>query len=145
MSPDDTSGNDTARNAEARREARPLSPHLGVYRWQITSTLSIAHRLTGAGLCLGLAVLGLWLLAAGLGEGPYRIAEAVLLSWFGLFACFAFTLAFYYHLCNGVRHLFWDAGRGFELAALARSGWVVLGLSLLLTLATWGFALARHI
>lgn len=113
---------------------RPLSPHLQVYAWQITNTLSILHRATGLVLSLGALVLAWWLMAVAGGEQAYADARAVLGSvWFKpLLVLFAFC--FFYHLANGIRHLVWDFGAGFERAQIRRSGWSVVAVSVLLTL-----------
>ena len=103
--------------------ARPLSPHLQVYRWQIGNTLSILHRLTGVFLSLGLVALSYWLIALAGGERSYATATHLFTSTLGLLAIFGWTFAFMYHLLNGVRHLFWDAGYGFERTARHASGW----------------------
>ncbi len=120
---------------------RPLSPHLQVYRPQLTSTLSIFHRITGVALFAGMALLVTWLLAAGAGPGPFAVVQGLLGSWLGMVVLLGFSFALFYHLCNGVRHLFWDAGRGFELPQVYASGWAVVVVSVLLTGAAWAFGL----
>lgn len=116
---------------------RPLSPHLQVYRWQITMVLSIAHR--GSGLLLALASLLLvgWLLAAASGPDAHAAMLAFLQSWPVRIALAFVSLAFFYHLCNGIRHLCWDAGWGFEIAQLQRSGWAAVVATAVLTAAFW--------
>ena len=89
---------------------RPLSPHLQVYRPQLTSILSIFHRITGVALGAGMALLVTWLLAAGAGPGPFAVAQGLLGSWLGMAVLLGFSFALFFHLCNGVRHLVWDAG-----------------------------------
>ena len=120
---------------------RPLSPHLQVYRPQLTMILSIFHRITGVALFAGLALLVYWLLAAGAGPGPFAVAQGLLGSWLGMVVLLGFSFALFYHLCNGVRHLVWDAGWGFELAQVYASGWAVVVVSILLTGAAWAFGL----
>ena len=120
---------------------RPLSPHLQVYRPQLTSTLSIFHRITGVALFAGMALLVTWLLAAGAGPGPFAVAQGFLGSWLGMVVLLGFSFALFYHLCNGVRHLVWDAGWGFELPQVYASGWAVVVVSVLLTGAAWAFGL----
>ncbi len=116
---------------------RPLSPHLQVYRPQLTSVLSISHRATGVVNALALAALVWWLAAAASGPDAYATATGVFTSWFGrLFAVVA-TYAFIYHLCNGIRHLAWDTGRNFRIPEIYRSGWIVVGASVLLTVVLW--------
>ena len=116
---------------------RPLSPHLQVYRPQLTSMLSILHRITGIALGVGTLVLVYWLVALSLGPGAYASAEAVIGSFLGRLLIFGWSLALFYHLCNGIRHLFWDAGYGFELENAYRSGWAVIAASLALTVLAW--------
>ena len=125
----------------ANRE-RPLSPHLQVYRWQITMTMSILHRATGVGLVAGAFGLAWWLMAAAVGGGQYATAAACLASPFGKFLLFGFSLALVYHLLNGLRHLLWDIGWGFDIPDVYRSGWTVAVLTLALTAAIWWVALA---
>ena len=116
---------------------RPLSPHLQVYRPQLTSSLSILHRITGVGLALGTLLLVYWLAAAAGGPESFESAQGFFGSFFGQLILFAWSIALFYHLCNGIRHLFWDAGLGFELPEVYRSGWVVVGATGVLTLLTW--------
>jgi succinate dehydrogenase / fumarate reductase cytochrome b subunit len=120
---------------------RPLSPHLQVYRPQLTSVLSIFHRITGGALFAGMALLATWLLAAGAGPGPFAVVQGLLASWFGMLVLLGFSFALFYHLCNGIRHLVWDAGWGFELPQVYASGWAVVVMSALLTGAAWAFGL----
>ncbi len=116
--------------------ARPLSPFLH-YRWQYTNTLSILHRVTGVLLSLGFLLLVYWLAAAA--AGPLRYAEALdLLDSMPLkFVLFGAVFSFCYHLLNGVRHLFFDMGHGFELATARRSGWAVAVGAVVLGLIAW--------
>lgn len=116
---------------------RPLSPHLGVYRWQISNTLSILHRMTGVVLSLGALALTGWLVSLAAGPDAYLGVVDVLGSPPGVLLLFGWTFCFFYHLCNGIRHLFWDAGHGFELRQARRSGLVVVAASIALTLALW--------
>jgi succinate dehydrogenase cytochrome b subunit len=115
---------------------RPLSPFMipGYYRLQLTSALSFAHRATGVALAVGAVLLVWWLLAASAGPGPYAVAQAFLGSWLGVLLLIGWTFAFFYHLCNGIRHLVWDSGHGFELGSAYASGWTVLGASAALSL-----------
>ena len=124
----------------ATRE-RPLSPHLQVYRWQITMTMSILHRTTGVILTVGAFAFAWWLLALAAGGDAYDTAAACLASPLGMFALFGFTLSLVYHLLNGIRHLFWDMGWGFEIPEFYRSGWAVAVLTVLFTAAIWFFAM----
>jgi succinate dehydrogenase / fumarate reductase cytochrome b subunit len=122
---------------------RPLSPHLGVYRWQISNSLSILHRATGVMLALGGAALALWLVAIAAGPDAYL----ALLAWFGsplgLLLLAGWSFCFFYHRANGIRHLFWDAGLGFELPRARATGVAVVVASLLLTVAFWVLAYGR--
>ena len=116
---------------------RPLSPHLQIYRWQIGNTLSILHRLTGIALSLGLIALVYWLVALAGGEDSYGSAARVFSSVLGRVALMGFTFAFCYHLLNGVRHLFWDMGKGFERTQRHVSGWLAVGGAAVLTVIIW--------
>jgi succinate dehydrogenase / fumarate reductase cytochrome b subunit len=116
---------------------RPLSPHLQIYRPQLTSVLSILHRFTGLGLVLGAALLVAWLIAAAHGAAAFDVAQAIAGAWYGRALLFLWAFALFFHLCNGIRHLAWDAGLGFELKHVYLSGWTVVILSLLLTLGSF--------
>ena len=122
-------------------ENRPLSPHLQIYKPQITSTLSILHRFTGVALSVGALLLVWWLIAAAAGPDAYAGVESFIGSWLGYIVMIGWSFSLFYHLCNGIRHLFWDAGRGFEITTVERSGWVVIIASLSLTAAAWIVAL----
>jgi succinate dehydrogenase / fumarate reductase cytochrome b subunit len=122
---------------------RPISPHW-IYRWQIGNTLSILHRLTGAALAVGLIALCYWLVSLAGGPQSYATAVAAFASPVGVLALMGWTFAFWYHLLNGVRHLFWDAGRGFERTQRHASGWFAVVGSLGLTFSLWVWAW-RHI
>lgn len=116
---------------------RPLSPHLQVYRLPLTAKMSITHRMTGVILMGGMLLLAGWLIAAMLGEEYYAHAMALAVSPFGQIVLFGWAAAFYYHLCNGIRHLFWDMGFLFKLSAANAANWVVLLATALLTAGTW--------
>ena len=120
---------------------RPLSPHLQVYRWQITSVLSILHRMTGVALAVGALVLAYWLSAASYGAQSFAQAQGILGSWLGLLLLIGWSFAFWYHLCNGIRHLAWDIGWGFDLKQVYATGWTVVAASFALTAVTWFVAL----
>ena len=121
---------------------RPLSPHLQIYRPQLTSMLSIAHRGAGIALGVGAAFFAWWLLAAASGPDAYGIAQAFFGSVVGIVVLAGFTFALFYHLCNGIRHLFWDAGMGLELDQAYRSGWTVIAAAIVLTAGAWVWACA---
>ena len=116
---------------------RPLSPHIGVYRWRITTTLSILHRATGVALSLSALLLAGWLLAAASGADAYQAVTGFIGSPLGLAILLGGSYAFFFHLANGIRHLFWDAGYGFELENVYRSGYAVLAATALLTVIAW--------
>jgi succinate dehydrogenase cytochrome b subunit len=122
---------------------RPLSPHLQIYKPQMTSMLSITHRLTGVALAFGTLLLAWWLIAAAAGPEAFATVQGFIGSWFGQLVLFGWTLALFYHLCNGIRHLFWDIGRGFELETARASGWAAIGATLVLTLVAWVWGYAR--
>ena len=124
--------------------ARPTSPHVMIYRWQIANTLSILHRITGAALAVGLLALSYWLLAIAGGPESYAGASRLFSSPVGMFFLVGWSFAFYFHLLNGVRHLFWDAGRGFEKTQRHASGWFAVIGALVLTAGTWGWMWGHH-
>ncbi|MGC9269540.1 succinate dehydrogenase, cytochrome b556 subunit [Acidiphilium sp.] len=125
------------RNTAGKLVQRPLSPHLQVYKPQISSALSIFHRLTGVALALGAMLLSLWLAAAATSPGAFADAQALLDSIIGMIVLFGFTLALFYHFCNGIRHLLWDAGYGFDLPTMHRTGYAVMIASVGLTVVFW--------
>lgn len=116
---------------------RPLSPHLQIYRPQMTSVLSILHRLTGVALAIGTLVLVWWLMAAATGEAAYDTFSSYAHSILGRLFLFGWTLALSYHMFNGIRHLFWDTGRLFEIKNAFTAGRLVLALAVITTLAIW--------
>lgn len=121
---------------------RPLSPFM-MYRWQYTNTLSILHRVTGCALSLGLLLFVYWLVAAASGPEEYAYAQHVVFAHpITRVELVGFTFAFFYHLMNGVRHLVWDAGHGFEKKQARLSGWVAFLGAIVLTALLW-FLLAR--
>ena len=116
---------------------RPLSPHLTIYKPQITSMLSILHRASGVFLSLGIPLIICWLAAIAGGEETYAGIQEFYSNFLVKLILFLWTAAFYYHFCNGIRHLFWDIGKGFELEHLRVSGIAVLVAAGILTIATW--------
>lgn len=118
------------------QRARPLSPFMH-YRWQYTNTLSILHRVTGVLLSLGFLLLVYWLAAAAAGAGPYAAAVDVLASPLAQLVLFGAAFAFCYHLLNGIRHLVFDMGHGFELQTARKSGWAVAIGAVVLGLVVW--------
>jgi succinate dehydrogenase / fumarate reductase cytochrome b subunit len=125
------------RNTDGKLVNRPISPHLQVYKPQISSALSIFHRITGCALGAGTLLLTLWLVAAASGDGAFSVVQAILASWIGILVLIGFTAALFYHFCNGIRHLAWDAGKGYELPVMHRTGILVLAATAVLTVGFW--------
>ncbi len=125
------------------RVPRPLSPHLQIYRPQLTSVMSMLHRISGVALVAGTLLLTWWLVAAVEGPEEFEVVQGVIGSWYGRVVWLGFTLALFYHLCNGIRHLVWDLGLGLELDAVYRSGRAVIIATVLLTVLSWmvGYAM----
>jgi len=131
------------RNTEGKLVRRPISPFMlgSAYKFQTSSLTSILHRITGVALGGGAVLLTLWLVCAASGDGPFSIIQAIAASWFGLLVLFAFTVALFYHFSNGIRHLVWDAGKGFELPTMHRSAAFVAAATVILTVGFWAIAL----
>lgn len=119
---------------------RPLSPHLGIYRWQLTMALSILHRMSGVFLSFGAVLLVVVLASVASGSSQFETIQCWLSHPIGLVLLVIWTLALYLHLANGVRHLIWDTGRGLGKAAANQSGLWVLAFAVLVTAATWAIA-----
>lgn len=118
-------------------DKRPMSPHLQIYKLPLTAKLSILHRATGAALYIGM-ILTVWVLAAAAGGADsWQSMHGFLSSWFGKLIIFGFTFALYYHFCNGIRHLFWDTGKGLDLETANKTNLIVLAATVVLTLLTW--------
>lgn len=113
---------------------RPLSPHLTVYRPQITSVLSIFHRASGCFMALSMVLIVWWFLAAATGSEYFELVDGLITSWIGGLVMIGSAAAFFYHLCNGVRHMWWDMGNGFELDQVTVSGYVTMGAAAALTI-----------
>lgn len=120
---------------------RPLSPHLQIYRWQISMLTSIAHRASGIVLSVGSIFLAIWLIAAANGPDAYAAVNGLAASWFGQLIMFLWSFALFYHLCNGVRHLVWDVGVGLDLETARLTGFVAIGVAAALTIFVWIWAL----
>lgn len=116
---------------------RPLSPHLQIYRWPVTMATSILHRATGCALAAGTLLLTWWLVAAAAGPDYYALVQACLGSILGRLVLLGFSWALFYHLLNGIRHLFWDAGHGYSIPVANKSGWAVIIGSVVLTVLAW--------
>jgi succinate dehydrogenase / fumarate reductase cytochrome b subunit len=114
----------------------PLSPHLQIYRPQLTSVLSITHRATGVLLAIALLAMPYWLLSLASGPGVYTALMTHIPTWYGQLLLIGTLFAVYYHLCNGIRHLAWDLGRGLDIGTTYLTGYIVVSASALLTIAT---------
>ncbi|MCX8100830.1 MAG: succinate dehydrogenase, cytochrome b556 subunit [Geminicoccaceae bacterium] len=119
------------------RAERPLSPHVQIFRWYFTMALSIAHRISGVGLAIGLVLLTWWLTALARGPEAFAEVQAATDHVLGGFVLFAYTFVMFYHLGNGIRHLAWDLGYGFEKDETYRSGVAVLAFAAVATLLVW--------
>ena len=124
--------------------SRPLSPHLQVYRLPLPALMSISHRATGVLLAAGSLVLVYWLAAVASGPDAFADAQALLGSLPGRVLLLVLTFSLFYHLGNGIRHLFWDAGFGFELRTAHASGVAVIVAAVVLTLAAWALGYAMR-
>ena len=118
----------------------PLSPHLQIYRWHISSLLSITHRITGIINLLALILIFFWLLTLSLGENNYELFLLIINSFFGKFILIGFSWSMSFHLLSGIRHLVWDLGYGFEIKTANISGTIVIIFSLAMTIIFWLFA-----
>jgi succinate dehydrogenase / fumarate reductase cytochrome b subunit len=116
-----------------RQAGRPLSPHLQIYKPQLTSVLSILHRATGIALSVGTLLLVWWLLALATGPAAYARAQGFLGSWLGVLLLVGWAYALFFHLCNGIRHLVWDSGHGLDIGTTYITGWAVVAASAGLT------------
>jgi succinate dehydrogenase / fumarate reductase cytochrome b subunit len=117
--------------------SRPLSPHLQIYRLPLTVVLSITHRITGAFLVLGVLLFVALLMAAAAGPQAYEALHVHVAAWYGQLILFISTFALFFHFCNGIRHLAWDAGYGYEYPTVNRTAYVALGATVVLTLLLW--------
>jgi succinate dehydrogenase / fumarate reductase cytochrome b subunit len=116
---------------------RPLSPHLSIYRWPITMTMSILHRATGVAMSVGFIVFAGWLFDAAMGAETYAAMLSYLDTMLGKLLLIGWSFAFFFHLSNGIRHLVWDSGRGFEKTTANASAWFVLLLAIVTTALFW--------
>jgi succinate dehydrogenase / fumarate reductase, cytochrome b subunit len=120
---------------------RPLSPHLQVYKPQITSTLSIIHRATGVVNAIGGLFVAAWLVSVASDTDCFDWSQQILASWFGKLALFTFSASLIYHLLNGIRHLLWDIGWGMEIETVQKTGYLVVAFAVILTALLWFVAL----
>jgi len=136
-----------AHTSDGRTVRRPLSPHLQVYTPQMTSILSIMNRVTGIAISAGTALLVWWLVAAASGPSAYATVQWFIGSPVGLFVLFGWTASLFFHFYNGIRHLAWDAGWGYELPKAYATGWIVVGATGVTTVLVWavGVFLARGV
>jgi len=118
----------------------PLSPHLQIYRWHISSLISITHRISGVINLLALILIFFWLIVLSLGESNYELFLLIINSFFGKFILIGFTWSMSFHIFSGIRHLVWDLGYGFEIKTANISGIIVIICSLVLTIIFWLFA-----
>jgi succinate dehydrogenase / fumarate reductase, cytochrome b subunit len=122
-------------------DARPLSPHLGIYRQQINMVMSIVHRITGAALYFGTLLLAWWLIAIAQGPDALATVNMILGHPLGKLVLVGYTWALVHHMLGGIRHLIWDTGRGYNLGTVNLMGWLTILGSLAVTAALWGYAL----
>lgn len=130
-----------AKSKGGARAARPLSPHLQVYRFEVNMLMSIVHRITGAGLYLGLIIMAWVLLSASVGPDYFAYVTGLLGTPIGLLILIGYTWALFHHMLGGVRHFIWDTGRGFDLKTVDLMAWGTLAGSLLLTAVVWLYLL----
>lgn len=123
---------------------RPLSPHLQVYRLPMTAKMSITHRLTGVLLTVGLVLLAVWIIAAGLGEERYNQAMALIDAPYTKYVFVVWAFVLFYHMGNGIRHMFWDVCIGVNERAAMRSGWLVILFSVVMTYGVWSLTCGCH-
>jgi succinate dehydrogenase / fumarate reductase cytochrome b subunit len=123
--------------ANDKSAARPLSPHLQIYRPMLTMMMSIMHRITGLGLYFGIVLLVGWFMAAAISESCFDFVQGFFSHWFGRLVLFGFTWALIHHALGGLRHLLWDTGRGFDLNAIEWLARANLAGSIVLTLLLW--------
>ena len=119
------------------KDSRPLSPHLMIYKWQITMVLSIVQRVTGVGMFFGTVLIVWWLVAAAMGGTALDIVYLVAGSWFGQLVLFFFVWALFQHMLQGIRHFVWDMGKGFAAEGRFLVSWIIVGAGLVLTLLTF--------
>lgn len=122
-------------SSKNNKDNRPLSPHIGIYKWQITMLLSITHRMTGLALYAGAFLLAWWIIANV--YGCASCVNPIIASMPGKIILVLWSFALFYHMLNGIRHLFWDMGKGFEIKILNRTGIIVVIGSVLMTALSW--------
>jgi succinate dehydrogenase / fumarate reductase cytochrome b subunit len=128
--------------AEVKPAARPLSPHLQIYRWSWTMAMSVAHRVTGTGLYLGTVLIAAWLVAAASGPAAFGTAQAIAGSFLGRLVLFLYSFSLIHHMLGGLRHFVWDMGKGYEPETRMKMAKFTLIGSVSLTVLVWIVALA---
>ena len=116
---------------------RPLSPHLQIYRLPLPALMSVAHRATGVFLALGTLLLSCWIISLASGASDFESVRKFIGSIIGLLLMLGWTFSLFYHLLNGIRHLFWDVGKGFDLETVYKSGYLTLAGAGVLTVLVW--------
>lgn len=133
-----------ASSERGARAARPMSPHLQIYRMTPSMAMSILHRITGAALYFGTLIVAWVLAAAATGPAYYDFVVGLLGTWLGKLVLFGYTWTLFHHMMGGVRHFIWDFGRGFEREHIDQLAWATAIASGLLTALVWAFLLVRH-
>ena len=118
---------------------RPLSPHLSIWRFQLPAVMSITHRITAVVLTSGTVLLTAWLIALASGESSFELVSMIVSHPLGQFVMFGYSVVLFYHASNGVRHLFWDFGKGLDIPGVYASGWIAIAVMVVLTVSFWVF------
>ena len=118
---------------------RPLSPHLSIWRFQLPAVMSITHRITAVILTSGTVLLTAWLIALASGESSFELVSMIVSHPLGQFVMFGYSVVLFYHASNGVRHLFWDFGKGLDIPGVYASGWIAIAVMGFLTVSFWVF------
>ena len=129
---------------ETKPAERPLSPHLQIYRWPVTMTVSILHRITGGALYFGTLLVLWWLLAAAISDSAFDMARSVFGHWFGELVLFGYSWALIHHMLGGIRHLLWDTGRGLDLRTANMLSWLNIVGAIVLTALLWAVILGTR-
>ena len=129
---------------ETKHAERPLSPHLQIYRWPVTMTVSILHRITGGALYFGTLLVLWWLLAAAISDSAFDMARSVFGHWFGELVLFGYSWALIHHMLGGIRHLIWDIGRGLDLRTANMLSWLNIVGAIVLTALLWAVILGTR-
>ena len=124
----------------SRVRSRPMSPHLSVWRWHVTMTTSILHRMSGGALYAGALIAAAWAVSLASGPEAYDAFKALMGSPLGLLVMFGLSASLIYHLANGIRHLVWDLGHGLDVKSANASGWLVFAFTAAATVAVWAVA-----